>query len=472
MEDKNYLFDQLYHYHEWNYYPMHMPGHKRNASLFPNSSSYQMDITEIDGFDYLHRPTGILKNSMERVRRLYQTKKSYFLINGSTVGILASIAACTKMGDHILMARNCHKSVYNAVFLNRLKATYIYPNFCSDFFLNCEIPVQELAFLLEQYRDIKLVIITSPTYEGIISNIEEIAQLTHKYGIPLIVDEAHGAHLGFSEYFPQSAIYYQADIVIHSVHKTLPALTQTALLHVNGDLINQEKLESYLSIYQTSSPSYLLMASIDYCMELIETKGKEMFLELHKNLEWFYKKSEKLHYLNIYQGKKDCVFDRSKLLISVKDSSLTSRQLYDIMREKYKIQLEMFTKEYVLAITTICDKTEGFQKLWAALSELDKTQCAGKKESNFIENRSIKLEQMMTVSEASEQPREFISLENCEDRVAGEYLYLYPPGIPLIVPGERFNKEIIDAVMLYQREGFCLLGLQEEKASVLVIGGK
>lgn len=227
------IFDKLKNYSDSDYYAFHMPGHKRNLDLMDGTSPYRIDITEIDGFDDLHHAEGILKEAQERAAEVYHADETHFLVNGSTVGILSAILGTTEKGDSILVARNCHKSVYHAIYLNELDPVYLYPKFDTELGLSTEIDAEDVQKALEEHPKIRAVMIVSPTYDGVVSDIEKIAEIVHEAGCLLIVDEAHGAHFGFDPYFPESANMYGADLVINSLHKTLPALTQTALLHVN-----------------------------------------------------------------------------------------------------------------------------------------------------------------------------------------------------------------------------------------------
>ena len=229
------ILEKLEEYSKAGYVPMHMPGGKRNTEY---ASTSELDITEIDGFDNMHNADGIIKNASDRAAKLYGADKTLMLVNGSTAGILSAICGATKRKGKIIVARNCHVSVYNALIMAQLEPVYVIP---------------------EVDNDTEAVIITSPTYEGVVSEVREIASYLHEKGIPLIVDEAHGAHFEFSEEFPESAVKAGADIVINSIHKTLPALTQTALLHISGNYVDYDKVERFWNIYQTTSPSYILM---------------------------------------------------------------------------------------------------------------------------------------------------------------------------------------------------------------------
>ena len=277
------IYDRLKAYGKSDFYPFHMPGHKRNFKCGPLSELYRLDITEIDGFDDLHHPVSIIKEAQERAARLYHSEHTYFLIDGSTAGILTAISAVSGRGRKLILARNCHKAVYHAAFLNHLELCYVYPELLKGHGIAGEIRAQDIenqikAVLSEEEGKepkelICGVVITSPTYDGISSDVQEIADMVHRYDLPLIVDQAHGAHFGFHPAFPENAVAQGADAVIHSVHKTLPAPTQTALLHINGDLIGRNEVEKYLHIYQSSSPSYVLMAGIDESIAFVKKRG-------------------------------------------------------------------------------------------------------------------------------------------------------------------------------------------------------
>ena len=239
------LIRQLELYRDSGYYPFHMPGHKRQAVTEYLSNPYLEDITEITDFDNLHHAEGILKEAQEYAGKIFRTYKSYFLIHGSTAGILAAVSACTQQGGRILMARNCHKAAYHAVYLRDLKPVYLYPSWNETLGLNGGIDPKDVEDELRIHKDIQAVLVTSPTYDGVVSDIKKIAGSVHKYGIPLIVDEAHGAHFGFHPYFPENALKKGADVVIHSLHKTLPSLTQTALLHINGTIADRDRIRMY-----------------------------------------------------------------------------------------------------------------------------------------------------------------------------------------------------------------------------------
>ena len=372
------LYEKLKSYADSDYYGFHMPGHKRNEVFAADVPGCRTDITEIEGFDDLHHAEGILKEAQERAARLYSSGETHFLINGSTVGILSAVLGVTNRGDRILVARNCHKSVYHAIYMNELEPVYLYPGFDRESQLNMEISVQDVRKSLELYPQIRAVVIVSPTYDGVVSDVAAIAEAAHEKGVPLIVDEAHGAHFGFHAYFPQNANQNGADIVIHSLHKTLPSLTQTALLHMNGAFADRRRVKKYLHMLQSSSPSYLLMSSIDSCIHMLEEKQPELFLPYIMQLENIRRELKNLKRLKLIP-----VHDRSKLIISAKDTCISGKELYELLLERYHLQMEMMAGTYVLAMTSVGDTPEGFERLTRALLEIDEELGPKKRSPNI-----------------------------------------------------------------------------------------
>ena len=257
--------------------PLHMPGHKRNEALaeYLHTLGARLDITEITGFDDLHDAQGILRAAQERAAALWGVRKSWFLINGSTGGILAGIRALAPAGSRVLVARACHKSVFHALELCRLRPAFLQPQPVPGWSFAGPVNPESLAQGLARFPDAKLVILTSPTYEGLLSDLPALVKLAHDAGVPVLVDEAHGAHLGLYGAFPAGAVAAGADLVIQSLHKTLPSLTQTAILHCAGPLADPSAVDRQLAVFETSSPSYLLMASLDGCVGWLTEQGEK-----------------------------------------------------------------------------------------------------------------------------------------------------------------------------------------------------
>lgn len=473
------IYDKVKDYSDSDYYGFHMPGHKRNLDMLKSTVPYKIDITEIEGFDDLHHAEGILKEAQIRAARIYHADETHFLINGSTVGILSAIAGVTKKGDTILVARNCHKSVYHAIYMNELNPVYLYPEFNHCAQLNTEVSVDDVREALDKYPSIRAVVIVSPTYDGVVSDVEAIAEAVHEKGIPLIVDEAHGAHFGFHPYFPQNANTRGADIVIHSLHKTLPALTQTALLHINGSLASRKGVREYLRMLQSSSPSYVLMSSIDSCIDMLENRRKELFDPYVKMLEKMRGRLRQLKRLELVETEN---FDRSKIVISVRHADMSSKRLYRILLNEYHLQMEMVAGTYILAMTSIGDTEDGMERLARALKEIDAQADERMRSGNCLEetptiigaslprpevvyNSSV-MENMLDEAAISAVPGSKVRRLPWRDSVgyiSTEYAYLYPPGSPLIVPGERVSQEAVDMLQWYHNLRFAIEGLKEDQ---------
>lgn len=467
------LSEKLKKYGKEDYYPFHMPGHKGNP-LFLDSSLLQpsMDITEIYGFDNLHHPEGIILKAQQRLAQLYKVKESFFCINGSTGALLAAISAAVPRNGKILIARNCHKAVYHAAYLRNLEVIYTYPQWNEKYGLNGGICPEDVDNLLKSQKDVKAVVITSPSYDGMVSDVKKIAEAVHRHNGILIVDEAHGAHFKFSEYFPVSAEELGADMIVQSFHKTLPSLTQTAVLHVNSSRVHMETLRLFLGIYQSSSPSYLMMASLDSCTTLMREKGRQLFQQYTELLE---KTREKLgEFQNLYlagenlKGKYS-IYDKdpSKLILSVRESAITGEELQRKLLTDYHLQMEMATEDYVLALSSVADTEDGMKRLIRAVSQLDSWVEKNKKDASpskeSIRTHPVKLKVRMKMSRAMEGGSVVTPLRESKGCISAEFAYLYPPGIPLVVPGEEISMPWIENICTYQKMGLEIQGLSDYK---------
>ena len=501
------LLERLTEYAGSDAYPFHMPGHKRREITdgipggFPDP--YGIDITEIDGFDNLHHAEGILKDAMDEAAAIYGTDRSWYLVNGSTCGILSAVFATTENGGKILTARNCHKAVYHAICLNRLEAEYLYPEEITEFGINGGIRAEDVRKALEKdamhcagnsgdvrgkITKIQAVLITSPTYEGVVSDIRAIADVAHEYGIPLIVDEAHGAHLEYADQchsFPKSALEYGADIVIQSLHKTLPCFTQTAILHVKGKLVDQDRISRYLSMFQTSSPSYLFMAGMERCIRYMDGDGRNEMIRYEKRLERFMERMEGLQVLEVLDreicGKYRTVagWDPSKIVVStMRAEDFHGEELAETLRRKYHLEMEMTAPEYVIAMTSLMDTEEGFERLGTALLEIDgalrrRTE-SGRKEKaasetpEGLESKVSHPVRRMLICEAMDADTERTAFQDTVGKVSAEFVYLYPPGIPIIAPGEVFTDAIVEKIMAYKAAGLLVQGPADPDADVIL----
>ncbi|MDD4496254.1 MAG: aminotransferase class I/II-fold pyridoxal phosphate-dependent enzyme, partial [Eubacteriales bacterium] len=272
------LYDALIEYCGKGAIPFHMPGHKQGRGL-PKSffdTLSQIDLTELPGLDNLHWPEGADKKAQELAAEAFRAEHSYFLVNGSSSGLLASAMTICSPGKRVLVQRDSHISVVNGLMLAGAEPVFPKNGINADFGITDALEIYEVEKALEKNPDIAGVILTRPSYYGVCSDLQKIVELCHQYGKPVAVDEAHGAHLGFADFLPPSAMDCGADISVQSAHKTLPSLTQSAYLHLQGDLIDRQKLEFYLRVFQSTSPSYLLMASLDICRAIMQQEGAHL----------------------------------------------------------------------------------------------------------------------------------------------------------------------------------------------------
>lgn len=521
----NDILSKLDKYKDENIVPMHMPGAKRNKELIElymgdMGNPYEKDITEINGFDNMHNAETIIKDAFDEAAELYGADESWYLVNGSTAGNMSAICGVTHKNDVVIMARNCHISVYNAVILNELNPVYIYPEYDEEYGYYKGITLKEIKVIVDKYssdhdrNDIKAVILTSPTYEGNVSDIKSIAEYLHQYNIPLIVDEAHGAHFNFSESFPQSAVKSGADVVINSVHKTLPSLTQTAIMHINYGIVDVERIRRYWNIYQSTSPSYILMSSIARSLSIVKNDGDKLFAEYVDKLTILRNGLSELKHIRLINTD-----DISKLVLGYKDA----KWLYDTLFYKYKIQLEMSSIKYVIAMTSIFDSQEYYDRFLAALKEIDeeldnrvlaalkeideeidesiskydREDILNSKVDKDLDNRfnsihngeadnrlnyssinnqdngnkinvvDFRDEQALTIAEAFNRR----DLSGCDEiqmnnekiygKISGESVYVYPPGIPILCPGEVITRKIIAILEAAGEAGLEVVGVKE-----------
>ena len=490
MRQEELLINRLAAYARSDMYPFHMPGHKRRTGpedFFMNScvdsftNPFAVDITEIEGFDNLHHPEGILKDSMKWAADVYGADQTYYLINGSTGGILAAVCGSVPRGGRILVSRNCHKSVYHGICLNQLKTSYVYPQEIEGLGIQGGITAEDVDRMLNRYMDTQAVLIVCPTYDGIVSDIEAIARIVHRAGLPLIVDEAHGAHFRYDAMFPASALDLGADVVIQSVHKTLPSLTQTALLHIKcnrpdgGCYADRERIDRYIHMVQSSSPSYVLMASIEnsiYQMEQTDTApyGKQLH-RLRRRLG-------QMRHLRLADtgligqaGIRD--LDISKIVVSTRGTCLypavdgltgfTGAHLDDILRREYHLEMEMCGADYVTAITTVMDSGEGLERLGDALTRIDSqlTDAGYKPDGRSGDQKSVysmRCDTAMSMGEAMEEKMASVGLEDSAGCISGEFVYIYPPGIPIVAPGEWISRPILEVILEYRDKGLPVQG--------------
>lgn len=410
-----------------NYYPFHMPGHKRSPLLNKNLG-YSRDFTEIDGLDNLNDPKEVFVEMEQKIADLYNVKNAVISTNGSTSGILATIRAISKDNKKILIQRSSHKAVYNACLINNLKVDYLDVR-TNDLGAIIDISYEELENKLKE-NAYSAIVITSPSYEGYILDLEKIYKICKENRTRLIVDMAHGSHLFLTGQYNNNF-----NLAITSFHKNLPAITPAAAVLINDESLIGDVRKS-MAIFQTSSPSYLILQSIDEIINNIDLL-KKLNKNLEENLNKFYQ--TKLNNLEIIDDKNK---DRSKILISSKNTSINGKDLQDLLK-KEKIEIEMAYPSYALLIATIFDTGEAFETLAHALQKIDKNLIRENTSYNFTYKRPKKVYE---IYEADFMDKKEYSLTNSIEKVSGEFIYAYPPGIPILAPGELISAEVIDNI--------------------------
>lgn len=458
------LYEALLKYVEDGTLPYHMPGHKEGRII---SRKYienlaKIDLTEVPGTDNLHDPQGPILEAEKLAAKAFGAKMSFFLVNGTTCGIYAAMSAVLNEGDAVIIQRNSHKSVYNGLILTGATPIYLTPLIDYEDGIAMGVSIDELEGLLKGNKDIKAVLITYPNYYGFCIDIKRIVDLVHKYNKILIVDEAHGAHFAFSDKLPLPASKAGADIVVESIHKTLPAFTQSSILHVNTDRVDVDRLKFYLSLYQSTSPSYILMTSIDLARDFMEREGKDR-LEECVNLS-----IDARNKLNAIEGVK-CIgddivgkygindYDTTKLTISIKGLGISGSEAERILRENFNIQMEMSDLYNILAIMTVADGEKEFGELVKSVEGLLK----------YKKNQEIRLidyypdvpEMKMKPSEAVKKPYTLLKIDDAVDSVSLDYVIPYPPGVPLICPGEIIKKDMVQYIKLLYNIGIKIVGI-------------
>ncbi|HZJ77126.1 MAG TPA: aminotransferase class I/II-fold pyridoxal phosphate-dependent enzyme, partial [Oscillospiraceae bacterium] len=424
---------------------------------------YRLDTTEIPGTDNLHNAKEIIKESQERASRAFKSKETFFLANGSTSGIYSMIMTVTSPRDKILIDRNCHQSVINACILGDLVPIYVYPIIDKKWRIAVEMSLDEIERQLIKHSDIKAVVLTYPTYYGIAYNLKKIEEIVHKYDKILLVDEAHGAHLELSEDLPPSALSCGADATVQSTHKTLLSFTQSSMLHIQGDRIDRDKLKFMLRVHQSSSPSYLLLSSLDFAVMVYETEGRYLMEGLLKNIKNFRQKVKEIDGIDIVgrdmaRNKRDKFIDITRIWIRPKN--ITGYELERTLRKDFNIQMELSDRYGILGVTSIANTERDFDRLLKGLNTILRETYRDKTEQSedFI---FAKTEQIFTPREVLYKSRKEILFEKSEGLISGEYIIPYPPGIPLIIPGEKISTEIIQRVIDIIKNGGEILGLND-----------
>lgn len=469
IEEKNILFS--------------MPGHKGSLGfLFTKEGKkfckniLQCDLTEVEGLDNLHNSEGIIKESGYLLSRFYNSKKSYFLVNGSTSGNLAMIFSCFKEEDKIIVERNCHRSIFNGIIMRKLKPIYIKNKVYRQFNAPLSIDLEHFLSLIKENKDAKGIVITYPNYYGVCPNLEIIIKEAKKYNMKVLIDSAHGAHFGVCEKLPKSALELGADMVVMSAHKTLPSLTQTAFLHIGKDsIVDINKVDFYISAFSSTSPSYLFLCSMDYSRFYLEKYGQEHYNELINRANYYRKKINLLDsfyilnhsdikHLNLkYKDVMD--IDLTRYIINVKNN-LNASDLSKYLRE-CGIQCEMSDGNNIILILSPFYNEGIMDILYESLYEWDKNYNNKDKDKDNLNYNYIETNMNIYPYEVLEREYLWIDYKDSLGKISYNNIVPYPPGVPIIMAGEVINKEIINAICYYKNNGIDVLGLKNNKIQIV-----
>lgn len=463
------LLTGLLNYNAEDNYLFCMPGNKGGKGFLRDEIGkkfYQylstLDITEVGDLDNLHNPEGIIKESEELLSKLYKSYKSYFLVNGSTSGNLAAIFTLLNEGEKVIVERNCHRSILNGIILRRVKPIYIKNKYHEKLSTPLSLDKEDFLRKLKENKDAKAIILTYPNYYGVCCELEEIVTEAHKLGIKVIVDSAHGAHFGINKKLPKSAVELGADIVICSAHKTLPALTQGSYLHADKD-IDIEKLKFYISAFTTTSPSYLIMASLDYSRYYLERYGEEDYerlIDRCKKYGYLINENTPFHVLT-QEDLKEEVLDTSRIVITLPEG-YSGHKLLSYLKYN-KTQCEMSDDSSVVLILSIFNEEDELKKLYNLLKECD-IEVLKDKTNSFVFN-SIG-EMILSPYEVSEKRKQSISYKESLNKICGKAIVPYPPGVPILMPGEKIDIEIINIIKKCIENNVTILGVESELIEV------
>ena len=414
--------------------PMHMPGGKRNPDFV--SPAFMRDITEIGGFDNLHSPTGLLKDLEDCAASIWKADNAFLSVNGSTALILAAIwsASILNPDAKILTAMNCHLAVWNAIELTGSTIVPLMPAFDAGLPFAGHISPSDIERTLARNPSIKTVVITSPTYEGVMSDTDEIFRITRKYDAVLITDCAHGSHLGLDEdFFGPDA---KGDLVIKSLHKTLSCPTQTAvMLRAKGCPIDESLIRRGIDIFETSSPSYILLGEVSKCLAKLNSKGAAILKPWEEAIEYAEQNLTGLRNFRLWRAP---VRERSKFVLTG-----MGEVLFEYLRGTFNIECEACFPSHLIAMTGIGDTPDSIKRFCDAVIATDNVIDGQYAESAFISRPYPKI--AMTLREASRSRLlcEQLTPDRCTGRVSGEFIYGFPPGIPLLMPGEIITEDTI-----------------------------
>jgi len=470
---KSILKKQLDHLNKNNHFRFHMPGHKGSGNDF---DIFTYDTTEIPGADNLHDPKGVIAEVQEKCAKVYGSEETAILVNGSTTGIQSAILGACSPGEKLIVPANCHRSVFGALALGRIEGVFITPEFDEVMGFAKEVSLDCVKEAIIKYPQSRGMVLTNPTYYGTTSDVKAIGEFLHGLGKFLIVDEAHGAHLHFHKELPMDAIAAGADVSIQSTHKILGSLTQSSLIHFQGSRINRQLVKFFLSLLQSSSPSYPLMISVEEAVDQACEKGEEIFKKIIDAHEDFSKNQSPNAPIFLYKGHdSDSGYDQSKWLFHTR--GIPGGLVEEILLKTYGIQCELSGNDHVLAMTGIGTTQSDLGALTRAIDDLNKKILSGEfKDHAIISSPVLPTEKLIAGALKTEVPlwkgiydeKEKCPLAEANGRLAGDFIIPYPPGIPVLLPGSRINKEMIAGLSHLMDNGIIIVGINKNRELLLL----
>lgn len=459
--------------------PFYTPGHKQGKGIsaklvnYLGKAVFTADLTELTELDCLFAPDGVIQEAQQLAAEAFGSCQTWFLVNGSTCGIEAAIMATCQDGDKIILPRNVHSSVIGGLILSGAIPIFINPEYDSSLDIAHSITVESLEIVLEKHADAKAVIMLYPTYYGVCTDIKTIAKLTHKYNIPLIVDEAHGAHFAFHPEFPISALAAGADLTVQSIHKTLGAMTQASMLHLQGKRININRINKALQLTQSTSPSYLLLASLDAARQQMALNGKELLTRTLQLAEEARNRINKIPQLSILNFSRSYhSLDKTRLTVIVSELGITGFEVEEILDEKFNVTPEFASLKTVTFIISLGNTEKDIEQLVKAFTTLAKEhrkpfmvkekgleskilsfwnhwQAEPLRMGSQAEPRNQDGNQNLVLSprQAFFAATETLPIDETINRTCAEIVCPYPPGIPILMPGEVITSAVVEYLL-------------------------
>lgn len=435
--------------------PFYTPGHKRGIGINPllkqrwGADVFGWDLPELPGLDNLHAPSGMIASAQALAAEVFGAQQTWFLVNGSTAGVIAAILATCGEGDKIILPRNIHSSAIAGLIHAGAVPIFITPEYDRELDIAHSITPASVKFALEQHPDTKAVMVVYPTYYGACGDLAAIAEIVHSYDLPLLVDEAHGAHFGFHADLPPAALSMGADLTVQSTHKLLGALTQSSILHVNSNRIDRDRISRSLRLLQSTSPSYLLLASLDAARQQMALDGEELMsqtLELAKVARAKISQIEGLSVFELDTATPGCKYlDRTRLTVTVTGLNLTGFAADEILTERLGVVAELPSMRHLTFIISLGNTSADIDRLVRAFVELATNHPQDKcLELRSIELPSILTSMAITPRQADRSRHLSVSIDDAVGKISAESICPYPPGIPVLIPGEIITSEAVD----------------------------